>query len=123
MTLLQSPGAVARDIALGRVKAAADIDWLTACRNVIRRLALTRDTFTSDDVWEGLRKYRCTTPEPRAMGAAFRGAQTEDWIKPLFEWRSSKRPACHARPIRVWKSLLLNPEPVDNPLDKANAQG
>lgn len=109
--LLQSPGALARDIALDRVKAAADLDWLTACRGVIRRLALTRETFTSDDVWEGLRKYRCTTPEPRAMGAALQGARLDEWISPLPEWRISKRPACHCRPVRVWKSLLLNPEP------------
>lgn len=116
-----SPGPLARDLALDRVKAAADIDWWAACRGVLRRLARTRETFTSDDVWEGLRKYRCTTPEPRAMGAAFREAQSEGWIKPLYEWRISRRPACHSRPIRVWRSQLLNPEPVDNSLDKDHA--
>lgn len=109
--LLQSPGDLARDVALDRVQAASDLDWWTACRNVIRRLALTRETFTSDDVWEGLRKYQCETPEPRAMGAAFQGARSEDWITPLSEWRISRRPACHCRPVRVWRSLLLNPEP------------
>lgn len=117
--LLQSPGAVARDIALDRVKSAADLDWWTACRRAIRYLALTRTTFTSDDVWERLRTHSVQTPEPRAMGAAFRGARSEGWISPMSSWSISRRPACHSRPVRVWKSLLLNPETVDKANDES----
>lgn len=112
MTLIQRPGALARDIALDRVKAAAPVDWFTACRRAIRYLALTRTTFTSDDVWERLRTYPVEIPEPRAMGAAMRGARLDGLITPLPEWRISKRPACHCRPVRVWQSQLLQtPDP------------
>lgn len=111
--LLPAPGALARDIALDRVKAASDIDWWTACRGVISRLAHTQKTFTTDDVWDGLRKYKCQTPEPRAMGAAMRAARLDGLIIPIPEWRISCRPACHCRPVRVWRSLVF-PEPVDH---------
>lgn len=100
------PGALGRDLAISRVYDAAPVDWLTACRRVIRRLALEQRTFSTDDVWTGLREYDVKVPEPRAMGAVMRQARHERWITPLNAWKISTRPACHCRPVRLWIGIL-----------------
>lgn len=57
-------------------------------------LAGTRGVVTTDDVFQFL--------DPRCLGNAagqiFRGAEWE-----FVEWRESKRPSNHARPVRAWR--------------------
>jgi predicted nucleic acid-binding Zn ribbon protein len=44
--------------------------------------------------------------EERALGAIMQRAARQGWIAPTDRTRKSIRPACHARDLRVWRSLL-----------------
>jgi hypothetical protein len=94
-----------RDAALLQVDEHADASWKQAALDCVRQLAQTRNTFTTDDVWDALRATPEMTHEPRALGAIMRRAQAAGLIAPTDEWRPSKRPVCHASPKRVWMSL------------------
>lgn len=58
---------------------------------------------TSDDLWAISIAKRTYPREPRAMGAVMRFLQKWGYIKPLQKWQPSTRPACHSRPVRVWR--------------------
>ena len=94
----------AREEAIARVGAHAAPDFKTAAARIIDRLAKERTSFTTDDVW-ALLPEGCETHEPRAMGAAMRAAAKSYVIAPTDRTVNSTRPACHARPVRVWRSL------------------
>lgn len=94
----------ARDQALARVEANADQDWKDRARAVIQELARTRVYFTTDDVWQELAKQDVETHEPRAIGALMRQAAADHLIAPTNRYEPSARPACHGRPVRVWRS-------------------
>lgn len=83
----------------------ADRDWLLTAMRGVRLLARKNEYLTSDDVWRWLGPLKLTTPDNRAMGAVMRAAKEESVIVSSSEWRSSERPCCHGRPVRVWKSL------------------
>jgi len=89
---------IQRDLAIDRVEAGAPNDWIERAVYVIRQLTRERVFITTDEVWERMD----APPEPRAMGAAMRRAQREGIIRPSDQVRNSNRPACHARPIRIW---------------------
>ena len=79
---------------------------------VVRLLALRHRTLTTDDVWKRLEAIGALTlPEPRALGAVMRRAQRQGYVEPTEEWRLSVRPACHRRPLRIWRSLLWDTVP------------
>lgn len=88
-----------------RVLAHADKGWVQTANDVIRDLAFSRHTFTTDDVWQILeRDYpSVTTPEPRALGPLMRSAARQGLIHPTGDYTPSNRPACNARPIMVWE--------------------
>ena len=73
----------------------------------LRVIARRKNTLTSDDVWEWMRDLDVSTPDHRAMGAVFRNASRDKVIEALPQWEISTRPACHKRPIRKWKSLVI----------------
>lgn len=64
--------------------------------------ALVRPTITTDDVDfelpEGV--------DPRAFVTLMRGAAKHGFIEITDEYRPSTSVTCHARPKRVWRSLL-----------------
>ncbi len=91
---------IQRDLALDRVEAGAPDNWIERAVCVIRQLAKESAFITTDEVWERMD----APPEPRAMGAAMRRAQREGIISPSNQVRNSNRPACHARPIRIWEA-------------------
>lgn len=93
--------------ALTLVEEGADKKWLAAALERIRHLCLTRALWTSDDVWEGLDGLDVSTNEPRAMGAVVKDACKRGWCCSSGQFQKSTRPACHARPIAVWRSLLI----------------
>lgn len=96
-------GRALRDVAVARVERNADDDWKAEARRTIEQLARERSEFTSDAVWElGLSKPR----EARALGAIMRWAQNERLIEATERVDPTAQPNCHARPIRVWRSLL-----------------
>lgn len=95
-------GERARDAAIEEVRTGINMDWYEAALRVIRGLANSGKLFTTDDVWEALEKQLVATPERRAMGAVMRDTARAGTIKPTTNYVKSRRPACHARPVRVW---------------------
>lgn len=95
----------ARDEAIQRADDHADPEWRGETLHLIRCLAVTQDYMTTDDVWETLGDAQ-STHERRALGAVMQQAARNGWIKPTDRTRPSARPACHARPVRVWQSLI-----------------
>ena len=96
-------GILRRDAALDAVEDAAPEDWKALADAAVLRCAETFDYFTSDDVWEAL---DVVPPEPRALGAVMASARRAGTIAPTDRVTRSYRPTCHARPVRVWRSLL-----------------
>lgn len=93
----------AREAALKQVEENNQRFVEDAYRSIVY-LAKTHKDFTTDDVWG----YMGDPPEgvePRAMGAAMRQAD-KTVITPTLSYRISAMPSCHARPKRVWESLI-----------------
>ena len=99
-------GIEARDTALEAVEDHANPAWKEHAETAIRFLARSRQTFTTDDVWEHLHQRGHEFPhEPRALGALMRNAAHAGLIVATDRVIPSQRPECHRRPIRVWRSL------------------
>jgi hypothetical protein len=97
----------ARDEAIQRVDEHAEKRWKAAALNAVRFIAEKRDAFTTDAVWWLLDQQDIEPPhEERALGAIMQRAARQGWIEPTDRTRKSVRPACHARDLRVWRSLL-----------------
>lgn len=102
---------IARDEALGRVDDHADERWMLAAENAIEHVAEQREQFTTDAVWHVLQQRGVPEPrEKRAMGAAMQKAARRGRIERTNETKESVREACHARDIRVWRSLITKVE-------------
>lgn len=96
-----------REDAIVRANRHAVETWKTATFGVIRHLAETCLSFTTDDVWMALQEIPdVATHEPRALGSMMREAAKSGWITPTDGYVNSQRPTCHARPVRVWRSRL-----------------
>lgn len=92
----------ARDEALRRVATNTDPTWATDIENIITRLAT--DTFTTDDIWQAATDANLDMPhEPRALGAILHRLARRRIIVATNQYVPSLRPACHRRPIRVWR--------------------
>lgn len=100
-------GEARRDEAIGRVEVHADAAWKRHVMKVIHGLATERSRFTTDDVWARLDPDH-GTHEPRAMGAMMRQAAKAGIITPTDAYEQSARPECHARPVRVWESVIAS---------------
>lgn len=69
----------------------------------------SRSHFTTDNVWRWLEVRDIDPPrDPRAMGAAIRRAKKDGVIEATGEYRKSTRPACHRRPIPVYRAKQLD---------------
>lgn len=96
-----------RDESLEQVEENANAEWTALAIQIIKELAATKATITSDDVWKELKNYPdVQTHQPSAMGAMFRRAFSLQLICTTDRFVQSKRPSSHARPIRVWESKL-----------------
>ena len=92
-----------RDQALERVEAAAPPDWNDRALEAVFQAALRWSYFASDDVWRlGLEKPR----EPRAMGPVMMRAVKLGYCQPQDSTRISSIPGQHARPLRIYSSLI-----------------
>jgi hypothetical protein len=101
----------ARDEAIAQVEANADREWKTAALGAVRWLAANRVEFTSDDVWRLLPdQSAATTHEPRALGAVMRKAARDGLVRKTDRVVNSTRVECHARPVAVWQSLVMEVE-------------
>ena len=96
-----------RDVAIARGYDAAPDKWRMTLDEAIRSVALNHAEFTTDDVWDYLEENEVPVPaETRSMGGAMMRARVNGWILPTNRLANSARPICHARPMRVWESLL-----------------
>lgn len=95
----------AREVALDQTGKAADRDWFHRAVEAVHTVARARATFTTDDLWAHVEMPR----EPRAMGAVMRVARLAKWCEASDRTVKSARVKCHARPLRIWNSLLKVP--------------
>jgi hypothetical protein len=97
-----------RDEALDRLEKAHEI-WLEIAESIIHWLAITKQEFTTDQVWSRLerRGEEGIPREPRALGALMTRAKRQGVIRPTDRTVLSCRPQCHCRPIRVWRSNVF----------------
>lgn len=102
----QRGGVVLRDEAIKRVDENADVGWKDEARKAVFYLASTRPEFTADDVWGMLDITDAKTHEPRAMGAVMQAAAREGLIVATNRTVQSALSRRHARPVRVWRSLM-----------------
>lgn len=94
-----------RDKAIAQVATNTNPAWATETMLIIKQIATNTFDFTTDDIWQALSETSLPTPhEPRALGALMIAAQRAGLIAPTDRYRQSKRPECHARPIRVWQA-------------------
>ena len=94
-----------RDKAIAQVATNTDPAWWHQTMLIIKQIATDTFDFTTDDIWRELATAPLPTPhEPRALGALMVAAHRAGLIAPTDRYRQSKRPECHARPIRVWQA-------------------
>lgn len=93
----------ARDAAIARV-ATGKGDLVEALEQVVLGVAGQYRDFTTDDVWMALGDTAEKVAEPRVLGAVIRTLVLKDKIRPTGLYRNSRRPACHSRPVKVWRA-------------------
>lgn len=102
-----SEGERRRDEGMGRANRAANPAWKACMYECIVVVARRKPFFTSDDV--EARRVRIggpTTHENRAFGPLMMQAQREGICLPTDRFENSRRAMEHARPLRVWQSLV-----------------
>jgi len=80
--------------------------WIAQVVEIIKQVAIKSRDFTTDEVWAECATKIRTPLEPRIMGVALKQAQTNAWIDKTDRVRKSTRPACHSRPVAIWRSLI-----------------
>lgn len=93
----------ARDDAIDRVDQAADPAWKDAALAAVRRVAARQVELITDDVWAELGDGPA---EPRAMGPVMLAARRLGLVEPTDRTRQADRVVNHARPQRIWRSLI-----------------
>jgi len=88
---------------------ARDEAWITGAVQAIERIAASRATLTSDDVWAAL---AMPPRQSRMIGNALARAQRAGVIEKTEEHRPSVRRENHSRPVRVWRSLRHGTQPT-----------
>lgn len=98
-----------RDEGMARAEEHAPESWLTQAGNAIAVVARLRREFTSDAVWALLAHWKVPPPhEPRALGPAMKRAMREHICRSTGHYIPSTRAECNARPIMVYKSLIVD---------------
>lgn len=92
--------------AIDRVSANADPNWKFLAIQATRKVAMQRETFTSEHVWAELVAEGSTTHEPKAMGGILRKAAQEGICEVTERFIKSSSRINHRRPLQIWKSLI-----------------
>lgn len=79
---------------------AADNDWRREALSAVQKLAVTRQTFASFDLWQVIDKPR----EPRAAGGVFTRARSRGWIEDSGE--VVRNPERHGVKVTLWRSKI-----------------
>lgn len=96
-----------RDEGMRRAELGANSEWKHRVTAVIYRICLHNDLFTSDDIVEELDKFNERTPDMRALGPMITKASRIGYCQPTDRVIPSRNRRYHARPIRVWQSLIF----------------
>jgi len=92
----------ARDGAIAGAARAVD---LAPLERIVLDVARTGREFTTDDIWAALGDDAERITEPRVLGAVMRQLAKSNRITGTGSYRNSARPACHARPVKVWRAV------------------
>lgn len=105
-------GRVLRDEAMDRVERAANPEFNAEARRVLAVLAVQRAEITSEDVEDVLDARDIRTHDNRAMGPIMTWAQRAGLIEKADPERfvKSRRAERHLMDIRVWRSLVHQPD-------------
>lgn len=99
---------LARDEAIERVDRHAEDLFKVCAPEALRYVAARRNELTTDAVWYVLdRRFGVRPHEERAMGPIMLAAQRKGWIEATNRTVKSARVECHARPLRIWRSLIV----------------
>lgn len=95
----------ARDKAIQQVTDHADPVWIDRVTRLVMHVAAEHpEGFTTDDVWHECERSGIAQPaEPRALGAIMLRLARDSSIHKTGRYVTSRRKACHARPIPVWR--------------------
>lgn len=102
-TSKRQEAARARDKAIEQVERGAGDEWMDMALAAVAQVARSKEFFTTDDLWE----FVSQPSEPRAMGAVMTRARNVGIATATDRTINSDRKECHARPLRVWKSNIL----------------
>ena len=94
---------------MNRVLANVSSTWKEDAYAVVRQLAETKPSFSSNDVWAaGLSQPH----DARALGPIMLGAARKGWIHMAEGYFvESNLSQQHRRPVQVWRSQLFRPKP------------
>jgi hypothetical protein len=95
-----------REEAIRRVTVHADPDWKTAAYETGLQLAGSRETLTSNDIFDAM-PDTVNTHEPRAMGAVLRALKRDGILEATDRFVTSTSLVAHGRPTRVWRSKMI----------------
>lgn len=85
----------------------AEPSWRELALWAVKAVCTQGPEFTSDEVHQILKELAVAeTHDTRALGGVMRQAQRFGWCEPTIYTRKSERPACHRRPLCVWRSNL-----------------
>ena len=93
--------ATLRDIGVSTVDRNTSDEWKFEVDAIIRRLSLSGQTFTAEDV----RTWITNPPHPNAMGARFLAAIRKGWIVKTG-YCNATRPDAHARALAQYRGSL-----------------
>jgi len=97
--------------ALGRVERGAHPLWLEQAKCAVVQVAKVNQEFTTDDVWETLGHWSIELRnDGRALGAVMRWAAKSGICTSTDNYKRSRRPECHLRPVMVWRSFRCTHE-------------
>lgn len=106
-----------RDAAIDRSEANASPGWKEAFYTALVHVAVSEESFTTDEVWERLAQlpHVPNTVDNRAAGGVVMRASRNGIIRLTNTTKPSRRKHCHAMLTRVYQSLVVGKQPSDIP--------
>lgn len=103
--------------AIERVDANASPGWKEAFYTALVHVAVSEESFTTDEVWERLAQlpHVPNTVDNRAAGGVVMRASRNGIIKLTNTTKPSRRKHCHAMLTRVYQSLVVGKQPDEIP--------
>jgi hypothetical protein len=102
-----------RDEGMARAAAAANPAWVAGVWECIKDIARQQPELSSDDIFRLADERKVeATHENRALGPLMKQAEKEGYIEATQKFIDSERTSKHLSPIRVWRSLVHDGQPL-----------